>query len=140
MKAWNKEVTVITDDNVEFVKSQTIAVCQIAEAGAMGYLGGVFLVTNSGVIFFTDIDKPWLEDVFPPIKNFECGLMGHGANSPDGYKHEYLGMGNHLLVSDRMYDRFNKLARKREHEHPEKILYNLWLDVALEILTDLAHD
>ncbi|MDY6379149.1 MAG: hypothetical protein SPL17_10750 [Bacteroidales bacterium] len=60
--------------------------------------------------------------------------MGRGVTFPSGFKHEYLGMGNHLLVKDCISKEFTKLASISLKEHPESILYNLWMDIVCDIL------
>lgn len=61
--------------------------------------------------------------------------MGHGVSSPSGFIHDYLGMGNHLLIKESIYNDFQKLAAIRTEEKPDSILYNLWMDVVCDILT-----
>ena len=135
------------EKEAERLIGKDIVACQIAEGGAMGYHGGVFLVSSSGEIFFTCLLEPSdysgnrkhtprhvLCEYYPPLKEFECGLMGRGVTSPSGFKHEYLGMGNHLLVKDCIYQEFQELASVSLKEHPESILYNLWMDIVCDIL------
>lgn len=148
MKAWGHNVTEFGEEESGILIDQDIVACQIAEGGAMGYHGGVFLISSSGKVYFTCLLEPtgWsgyrkytprlvLEKVFPPLKEFECGLMGHGVSSPGGFIHDYLGMGNHLLIKESIYNDFQKLAAIRTEEKPDSILYNLWMDVVCDILT-----
>lgn len=147
MIAWGHKITEFGEKEAEKLISQDIVVCQIAEGGAMGYHGGVFLVSSSGEIFFTCLLEPSdysgkrkhtpshiLSEYFPPLKEFECGLMGLGVVSPSGFRHEYLGMGNHLLVKNCIYHEFQELASVSLKEHPDNILYNLWMDIVCDIL------
>ncbi len=147
MIAWGHEVIEFGENEAERLIDKDIVACQIAESGAMGYHGGVFLVSSAGEVFFTCLLEPndysgnrkhtprhILTEVFPPLKEFECGLMGRGVTSPSGFKHEYLGMGNHLLVKDCVYQQFHELASASLKEHPESILYNLWMDIVCDVL------
>lgn len=143
MIAWGHEIIEFGEKESEDLIGLDIVACQIAEAGAMGYHGGVFLVSSSGKVYFTCLMKPSdytgnrkhtprhiLEQVFPPLMEFGY----HGVSTPDGFMYEYLGMGNHLLVKNCISEKFRKLASVRLKEHPDTILYNLWMDVVLDIL------
>lgn len=124
-----------------------IVACQFAEGGAMGIHGGVSLVSSDGMVYFTCHLKPSeytgfrkhtpseiLTRILPALEEFDPGLMGHGVSIPSGFNYKYLGFGNHLLVKDIIYEEFDKLARKRMEDYPDRILYNLWLDIVLDIL------
>lgn len=147
MIAWGHEITEFGENEVNKLIGQEIVACQIAEGGAMGYHGGVFLVSSSGELFFTCLLEPSnysgnkkhtpihvLCEYFPPLMEFECGLMGWGVESPSGFKHIYLGMGNHLLVKDCVYQQFHELASANLKKHPKSILYNRWMDVICDVL------
>ena len=130
-----------------------IVACQIAEGGAMGIHGGVFLVSSDGKVYFTCLLKPSdytsfrkytsfdiLTRILPALEKFNPGLMGHGVSVPRGFNYRYLGFGNHLLIKDCIYEEFDELARKRLEDYPDWILYNLWLDVVLDILLKRKED
>lgn len=147
MIAWGYEIIEFGEHEAEKLISLDIIACQMAEGGAMGYHGGLFFVSSTGEKFFTCLLEPSaysgysmhtplhvVEQVFPPLKDFESGLLGHGVTCPAGFKYEYLGMGNHLLVKDCIYEKFKEIASANLQEHPETILYNLWMDVVCEIL------
>ena len=126
-----------------------IVACQIAEGGAMGIHGGVFLVSSNGAVYFTCFLEPSaysgykkhtpfdiLTRILPALEGFDPGLMGHGVSVPSGFNYRYLGFGNHLLIKDCIYKEFDNLARERMGNCPTRILYNLWLDVVLDILIE----
>ena len=146
MKAWGYNVNEFETSDVQTIKEKSIIACQVAEAGACGYHGGVFMVTSDKEVNFTCFLEPSdysghkkytplsvLKDLFPPISIFDRGAIGPETQSPEGYKHIYLGLGNHLFVNDNVFESFSKLAKKRLEEHPDTILYNLWLDVIMDI-------
>lgn len=148
MRAWGYKIIEFEASDVQTIKEKPVIACQVAEAGACGYHGGVFMVTSDREVYFTCFLEPSdysghkkytslsiLKESFPPLSLFDRGILGHGTNSPDGYKHIYLGMGNHLFVKENVYRAFNKLAESRLEEYPEAILYNLWLDVIMDILS-----
>lgn len=147
MKVKKHEIIEFGEKEAEQLISMDIVACQIAESGAMGYRGGVFLVSSTGKVFFTCLLGPSdysgnrkhtprqiLEQAFSPLKEFKCGIMGRGVSIPEGYMYEYLGMGNHLLVKNRISVEFQKLASARLKEHPEANLYNLWMDIVCDVL------
>ena len=124
-----------------------IVAFQLAEGGAMGYHGGVFFVTSDKKVYFTCYLEPSaytgfskymsmenLEKVFPPLSDFNHGLMGFGAQKPEGWHYSYLGFGNHLLVRNDLHEDFSKAAKKLLDDHPKAILYGIWMDAILSAL------
>ena len=147
MEAWGHDIIEFGETEAENLVGLDIVACQIAEGGAMGYHGGVFLVSSTGEVYYTCLLQPSaytgfskcttlevLAKILPALDEFHPGLMGHGVTAPRGFIHKYLGMGNHLLIKDCICKVFDKLADKRMKEQPDMILYNLWLDVVLDIL------
>ena len=152
MEAWGHDIIEFGETEAENLVGLDIVACQIAEGGAMGYHGGVFLVSSTGEVYYTCLLQPSaftgfskftsrkvLSKILPALDEFHPGLMGHGVTTPSGFVHKYLGMGNHLLIKNCIYEEFDKLEDKRMKEHPDKILYNLWLDVVLDILSKNKH-
>lgn len=147
MEAWGHKVIEFGENEAKKLVGLDIVACQIAEGGAMGYHGGVFLVSSTGEVYYTCLLQPSaytgfskctsreaLAKILPALDEFHPGLMGHGVTTPSGFVHKYLGMGNHLLIKDCICKVFDKQADKRMKEQPDTILYNLWLDVVLDIL------
>ena len=149
MEASGFNVIAVGDEDADRLTGLDIVAFQMAEPGAMGYHGGVFFVTSDKGIYFTCYLEPsaysghmkamsWekLEEVFPPLKGFDHGLMGYGARVPDGWRYGYLGMGNHLLIKDAIGDSFNLHAQELEDESPHEILYNRWMRAVVEALQE----
>lgn len=147
MNAWGYETIEVGKEDLEQLQGLEIVAFQIAEPGAMGYHGGVFFVTSDKKVYSTCYLEPSaytgnhrgmsyqdLESVFPPLKEFDHGLFGHNPVIPEGWHYSYLGCGNHLLVKGSMWVSFEKKVAKLEKEHPETILYNLWLQTIHSIL------
>ena len=95
MEAWGFNVIAVGDEDADRLTGLDIVAFQMAEPGAMGYHGGVFFVTSDKGIYFTCYLEPsaysgymetmsWdkLEGVFPPLKDFDHGLMGYGVRVP----------------------------------------------------------
>lgn len=116
-----------------FVSTQFI---MIAEGGAMGEPGTVLIVTAGGSVFrcnyvFGDIDFRKLCRAIPILKNWDAGLFGDYDETPNGWHCEYLGAGNHLLISDVIYDEFKRIIGD---EMLPSDLYSMWFDTALQII------
>lgn len=58
-------------------------------------------------------------------------MFGLDSEVPEGWNYVNLGMGNHLIVADEVFDEFKKLTKdcKREVEY-----YGAWQDAAAKIL------
>lgn len=147
MKCWGYEVMPVSNEDIASLLGLDIVAFQIAEGGAMGYHGGVFFVTSDKRAYSTCYLEPsaytgfsksisWdnLEKIFPPLIEFNHGLMGHGTQTPQGWYYEYLGAGNHLLVRDDRKKRFLEESDKFMHSHPGKIMYNTWMAAIISIL------
>lgn len=124
-----------------------IVAFQLAEGGAMGYHGGVFFVTSDKKVYFTCYLDPSaytgfkkyismenLEKVFPPLTDFNHGLMGFGVQKPEGWHYSYLGFGNHLLVRDDLHESFREAVKKLLDEDTNAILYGIWIEAILSVL------
>lgn len=147
MKAWDYDIKEVGMEDVPNLMGLYIAAIQIAEPGAMGIHGGVFFVTASMNAFFTcylspspysgfrkSIKMDELEKILPALSDFDHGLMGHGTKAPEGWQHKYLGVGNHLLIRDEIFEAFRKEAEKLGQEYPETIRYNTWLPAIMRAL------
>ncbi len=147
MEAREHKVIEFDETEAKSLVGLDIVACQIAEGGAMGIHGGVFLVSSDSKVYFTCLLKPSdytgfkkhtpldiLTRILPALEEFDLGLMGHGVSVPRGFNYRYLGLGNHPLIKDCIYEEVDEMARKRLEDYPDRILYNLWLDVVLDIL------
>ena len=139
-------ITVGNEDLADLLGLDIVAF-QLAEGGAMGYHGGVFFVTSDKKVYFTCYLEPSaytgfskymsmenLEKVFPPLADFNHGLMGFGVQKPEGWHYSYLGFGNHLLVRDDLYESFREAAKKLLDDDPDSIMYNQWMAAIISIV------
>lgn len=108
----------------------------IAEGGAMGVPGEMIVVTKSPAAyalesFYGDVDVRDVEKIFPVLEQCRFGIFGQDSEVPEGWNYVNLGMGNHLIVADEVYDEFKKLTKncKRAVEY-----YGAWQDAAAKIL------
>ena len=109
----------------------------IAEGGAMGSPGEVIVVLRTGEAFrfnyiSSDINFEEVLTLFSPLNDFDT-IYGEPLSLPDGWKHFYLGAGNHLLVFDEVYERFYEEAKGIE---PYYKLYGQWLRIAEKIIKE----
>lgn len=141
MKNFNYDIIKVGQADVHNLIGSNIVAFQIAAAGAMGDHGGVYFVTMEKKVYYTCYLKPSeftgfspympIEDImqiFPPLKHFKYKL------APFGWKYEYLGFGNDLLVKGDYYQAFTTEVEKLEKEYPGDILYNLWLPAIMNCL------
>lgn len=148
----NIKVNVVGHDDVQDLIGIEVAAVQIAEGGAMGRPGGVFIVTTDARVYLTylrgllseegshrEMNEEDIVSIIPMIADFRSGLLGYGVQHPAGWHHHYLGMGNHLLVKTEYEPLFLKEAQILEGLNPEEILYNLWLEAILKALKSLEN-
>ena len=69
----------------------------------------------------------------PAILECEFGWFGHD-NAANGWHGFYLGMGNHLMVADSIYDELREIALNRYKYFGIGELYQHWIGVVQEIL------
>lgn len=132
----NEELINICKAELKSEMFEDVAFFKIAEGGAMGEPGGVIWVTNKGEAFhcnycYGDISREDLLNAFEPLQKSFFGMFGKGSMAPEGWIHVYLGMGNHLLVSESIYDEF-----KEETKDVSCIseMYCRWYEAALKII------
>ena len=110
----------------------------IAEAGAMGEGGAVLFYVKSGELYYFnyvygDVDMEKVKNKFPALAKCRFGVFGMDTSVPKGWHYVNLGMGNHLIVSDTVYNQF--ISEFSEDVEPS-ILYQNWVEVAGKVLKD----
>ena len=134
----------INVSNVERAFGLDIVAFQWAAGGACGEPGGVFFITRDSQVYHTNYVFDWygitvddLCEIFPPLAHIEAGVFGGGVY-PAGWKDQYLGLGNYLVVHESIWEDFSDMANKelerRQSEDDYAILYNIWADVVLKVL------
>ena len=122
--------------------SDKILFFQFAETGAMGRNGTVEFITDDGKVyeFSYMLGEITLRDVikfFPPLGGCRFGWYGQGNIIPEAWNHIYLGMGNHLLVAEQVYDKYLKKINK----HPRtSTKYQLWKYEARQLIYKLNNN
>jgi hypothetical protein len=108
----------------------------IAEGGAMGCPGEINILTAAGRHYcmnyaYGDIDLNKFGEVFPVFKQCRFGMFGSTSEVPDGWHYLYLGMGNHLIVEDAVFDEFAVIVKDLDDP---VYLYQNWYRAAVETL------
>ena len=134
----------INVSNVERAFGLDIVAFQWAAGGACGEPGGVVFITRNSKVYHTNyvfeqygVTVDDLYEIFPPLANIKAGVFGGGIY-PVGWKDQYLGLGNYLVVHESIWNAFSDMAKKelerRQGEGDNVILYNIWVDVVLKVL------
>lgn len=129
-----KKVINITNENyTQYVPLVPIAF-SYAEGGAMGCPGQIVIIDNNSRIYSLDIydfEEDAIKIIIPVL--FECKFGMFGKDIPALEWHNfYLGMDNHLMVKDSIFDEFYPKAG--EYDGEPGILYQKWIDLVLEII------
>ena len=102
-----------------------------AEGGACGCPCQVIIVDNDKRVYYFytyELKEEIAREVLPAIFECEFGWFGHD-NAANGWHGYYLGMGNHLMVSDTIFHEFNSIAEKIENPG---ILYQEWFHIIVD--------
>lgn len=108
----------------------------IAEGGAMGEPGAVLFYSKSGELYYFnyvygDVDIIKVERLFTVLEKCKFEVFGLDSVTPAGWKYVNLGMGNHLIVNDEVYDKFREKIDVNGHPG---FVYRNWRNAAEEIL------
>ena len=109
-----------------------------AEPGACGSGGEIIIISNDGMSFCLnfvrgDMNKEQIEELCPIITSTEFYLFGQGDTPPAGWIPIYLGLGNHLCISEDYFPQFSEEAKGRgivSRGH----LYQQWVDIMQTII------
>ena len=108
----------------------------VAEGGAMGHPGRVVIIdeTNDVYDFYMhELEKDDVMRILPALYESKREVLGI-APSTSGWKRVYLGMGNHLMVAESIYDELREIALSRYKYFGIGELYQHWIGVVQEIL------
>ncbi|MBR7027691.1 MAG: hypothetical protein IKI13_09010 [Bacteroidales bacterium] len=138
------ETTVITKGNINDYLGLDIVAFHWAVGGACGRPGGVVFITRDGLVFETNYCSPLYEitvddlyRIFPPFSEIDEGIFGGGIYPP-GWRDKYLGLGNHLVVHESIWDDFVQMLKDELENYSKNgvsvIPYNIWPLVVLKAL------
>lgn len=108
-----------------------------AEPGAMGAPSEVQIVdVNSRVYSFNlgYMEQAAVDELLPELKQCRFVFYGQPLEAPEGWHCEYLGFGNHLLVADKIYDKFAVLREPYGQNLGQ--LYQAWIGIIIKIINN----
>lgn len=121
--------------NADLIKEtfKDVMFFSLAEGGAMGEPGAILFYVKSGELYhlnyvFGDVDITKVEKLFPTLAECRFGL---DSLVPKGWNYVNLGMGNHLIVNDEVFDAF---AEQIGTETEPSVVYTKWMRIADNIL------
>jgi len=129
----------ITESNYQDYSSLDIVAFSFAYEGAMGEMGGIYIIDREGQIYHANyflgddcIDREHIKDVIPVFVDLEHGLMGSESNNPN-WSSEYLGFGNTLLISNEIRDGFKKKVEEAKFQRTGE-LFQQWPGFVLNLI------
>jgi len=128
-----------TNNISKVISYDKIAFLSLAVPGSMGSPNKIVIAVKDFdevqwyCFDFTE-DHEVLYNIFPPLKTFNYDIMGNTEKIPNGFKHIYLGYGNHLLVKDDYYSSFKKATEEIGVKNIGEI-YDSWMGIAEILLT-----
>ena len=127
----------MTGANDQEYSSLDIVAFSFAYEGAMGEMGGIYIIDRGGQIYHANyflgddcLDREHIKDVIPVFVDLEHGLMGSESNNPN-WNSEYLGFGNTLLISNEIRDGFKKKVEEANLQRAGE-LFQQWPGFVLE--------
>ena len=134
----------ITADNYRQCAPIQAAAIYISEPGAQGGYGRVVIVSELGDIFFYNyiygsLSAEQISELCPILLEVKLNICGQGDITPNGWTPLYLGMGNHLFVSESFKDAFiDELVANGITSGP--CVYREWLRIIIGILKGKESD
>ena len=108
----------------------------LAESGAMGEPGSVYFYNKNGNLYYfnyarSGINMNKVRELFPALAICKLRVFGNDNNAPKGWNYMSLGMGNHLIINEIVYDEF---IESLEDEYRPSKVYGMWMEIAERIL------
>lgn len=130
------EIISLTKENYKQYLPITPIAFSVAEGGAMGYPGRVIIIDEKNDVYDFNLHELGKDDVMkilPALYESKRAVLGIDP-STSGWNRVYLGMGNHLMVADSIYDELREIALNRYKYFGIGELYQHWIGVVQEIL------
>jgi hypothetical protein len=131
--------THLSKRNLNHINEENIAFFFVAEGGAMGESGAVYVMLKNQKLFYVNYLKngPLYDKLLEKLPSFEKldFFVGHAFNVPEEYKWYHLGFGNYLLAKKEYAGKMDKLIGQLEKDYAYSgEFYAKWKYMALEIL------
>lgn len=115
-----------------------VAAFSFAEPGAQGRYGEIVIVSRIGEIYscnyvYGDLPVECYADLCPPINDTKFNIGGQRDLPPNGWLPLYLGLGNHLIVSEDYASSFAKEMADRSIMNRGQV-YQHWLSIMVGIV------
>ena len=130
------EIISLTKENYKQYLPITPIAFSVAEGGAMGYPGRVIIIDEKNDVYDFNLHELGKDDVMkilPALYESKRAVLGIDP-STSGWNRVYLGMGNHLMVADSIYDELREMTLSRYKYFGIGELYQHWIGVVQEIL------
>lgn len=130
----NTQIISLTKENYTQHLPITPVAFSVAEGGAMGCPGRVIIIDDKNNIYdfyLHELEKEDVMKILPALYESKRAVLGIDP-STSGWNRVYLGMGNHLMVADSIYERFNESAKSLWQSRGS--LYQQWISIVQEIL------
>ena len=129
----------ISESNYQDYFSLDIVAFSFAYEGAMGEMGGIYIIDRGGQIYHANyfmgdkcLDRDHIKDVIPVFVDLEHGLLGSESKNPN-WSSEYLGFGNTLLISNEIRDGFKKKVEEANLQRAGE-LFQQWPGFVLDLI------
>lgn len=127
-----KAITITEENYIQYLPLNSIAF-SFAEGGAMGSPGQVVIVDeNSNIYCFwlQSLERDTAKRIIHPLFECQFGMFGSSKPAP-GWHYFYLGMGNHLLVTNSLYDKF--YSEVQGYLNRPALLYQRWIKLVIAL-------
>ena len=128
------QITSLTKENYSQYLPITPVAFSVAEGGAMGCPGRIIIIDEKNNVYdfyMHELEKEYVMKILPALYESKRAVLGIDP-STSGWKRVYLGMGNHLMVAESIYERFNEFAKALWQSRGS--LYQKWMGAIQEIL------
>ena len=129
----------ITESNRHDYSSLDIAAFSFAYAGAMGEMGGIYIIDRDGKIYHANhcsgddhIDSDHIKDIIPVFEDIGWYMFGCKSKNDD-WEAIYLGCGNHLVILKEFHAEFNKKVEEANFQRITQ-LFQRWPGIVLGLL------
>ena len=131
------QITSLAKENYSQYLPITPVAFSVAEGGAMGHPGRVVIIDEKSTVYdfyLHELEKDDVMKILPALYESKREVLGIDPSTSE-WKRIYLGMGNHLMVADSIYNELREIALSRYKYFGIGELYQHWMGVVQEILS-----
>ena len=130
----NTGIISLTKENYKQYLPITPIAFSVAEGGAMGCPGRVIIIDDKNNVYdfyLHELEKEDVMKILPALYGCKRAVLGIDPSTSE-WRRVYLGMGNHLMVAEPIYERFNEFAKALWQSRGS--LYQKWMGAVQDIL------